>query len=106
MASKQVRKISEVFSKLSRREKQIALAIIDEKKVLDIAYMLALKCNTISTFKKNIYNITDYSNSTSICNEGDVIDHVKFGPGIVEKVVDDKIEVIFRHEIKTLVHNK
>jgi len=38
--------------------------------------------------------------------EGDVIDHVKFGPGIVEKVVDDKIEVIFRHEIKILVHNK
>lgn len=38
--------------------------------------------------------------------EGDIIDHVKFGPGIVEKVVDDKIEVIFRHEIKTLVHNK
>lgn len=37
---------------------------------------------------------------------GDVIDHVKFGPGIVEKVVDDKIDVIFRHEIKTLVHNK
>ena len=24
--------------------------------------------------KKNIYNITDYSNSTSICNEGDVIE--------------------------------
>ena len=39
-------------------------------------------------------------------HQGDVIDHVKFGPGIVEKVVDDKIEVIFRHEIKTLVHNK
>lgn len=38
--------------------------------------------------------------------KGDIIDHVKFGPGIVEKVVDDKIEVIFRHEIKTLVHNK
>lgn len=37
---------------------------------------------------------------------GDIIDHVKFGPGIVEKVVDDKIDVIFRHEIKTLVHNK
>lgn len=37
---------------------------------------------------------------------GDILDHVKFGPGIVEKVVDDKIEVIFRHEIKTLVHNK
>lgn len=38
--------------------------------------------------------------------QGDIIDHSKFGPGIVEKVVDDKIEVIFRHEIKTLVHNK
>lgn len=38
--------------------------------------------------------------------QGDIIDHVKFGPGIVDKVVDDKIEVIFRHEIKTLVHNK
>lgn len=38
--------------------------------------------------------------------QGDIIDHVKFGPGIVEKVVDDKIEVIFRHEIKTLIHNK
>ena len=37
---------------------------------------------------------------------GDIIDHSKFGPGIVEKVVDDKIDVIFRHEIKTLVHNK
>lgn len=39
-------------------------------------------------------------------SQGDIIDHSKFGPGIVEKVVDDKIEVIFRHEIKTLVHNK
>ena len=39
-------------------------------------------------------------------HQGDIIDHVKFGPGIVEKVVDDKIEVVFRHEIKTLVHNK
>lgn len=38
--------------------------------------------------------------------EGDIIDHSKFGPGIVEKVIDDKIEVVFRHEIKTLVHNK
>lgn len=37
---------------------------------------------------------------------GDVIDHSKFGPGIVQKVVDDKIEVIFRHEIKLLIHQK
>ena len=37
---------------------------------------------------------------------GDILDHKKFGPGIVDQVRDDKIEVIFRHEIKTLVHNK
>jgi hypothetical protein len=38
--------------------------------------------------------------------EGDVIDHVKFGPGIVQKIVDGtKIEVVFRHEIKTLIHD-
>lgn len=37
---------------------------------------------------------------------GDILDHSKFGPGIVQKVVDDKIEVIFRHEIKLLIHNK
>lgn len=38
--------------------------------------------------------------------EGDIIDHVKFGPGIVQKIVDGtKIEVVFRHEIKTLIHD-
>lgn len=48
---------------------------------------------------------TPYSVKTRFA-VGDIIDHSKFGPGIVEKVVDDKIEVVFRHEIKTLVHNK
>lgn len=48
---------------------------------------------------------TPYSVKTKF-TEGDIIDHIKFGPGIVEKVIDDKIEVVFRHEIKTLVHNK
>ncbi len=38
---------------------------------------------------------------------GDIIDHPKFGPGIIEKLIDaDKIQVIFRHDIKTLIHNK
>ncbi len=37
---------------------------------------------------------------------GDIIDHPKFGPGVVEKLVDqNKIQVIFRHDIKTLMHN-
>ena len=38
--------------------------------------------------------------------EGDVIDHIKFGPGIVQSVKAQTIEVVFRHDIKTLVHNK
>lgn len=39
--------------------------------------------------------------------KGDLLDHSVFGPGVVQTVVDnDKIEVIFRHEIKTLIHNK
>ena len=35
---------------------------------------------------------------------GELIDHKKFGPGIVQTHVDGKIEVLFQHEIKTLVH--
>lgn len=38
---------------------------------------------------------------------GDVIDHPKFGPGVVEKLIDaDKVQILFRHDIKTLIHNK
>lgn len=37
---------------------------------------------------------------------GDIIDHKKFGPGIVQNLVDDKIEVLFQHELKLLVHGK
>jgi hypothetical protein len=35
----------------------------------------------------------------------DMIDHKKFGPGIVQAIIDGKIEVLFQHEIKTLVHS-
>jgi hypothetical protein len=38
---------------------------------------------------------------------GDVIDHKKFGPGVVQAFVgNEQIEVIFNSDIKTLVHNK
>ncbi len=37
---------------------------------------------------------------------GDILDHKSFGPGIVQNLVDDKIEVLFQHEIKLLVHGK
>lgn len=37
----------------------------------------------------------------------DLIEHPSWGPGVVERVIDtDKIQVIFRHDIKTLIHNK
>lgn len=35
---------------------------------------------------------------------GDLIDHKKFGPGVVQALIDGKIEVLFQHEIKMLVH--
>jgi hypothetical protein len=35
---------------------------------------------------------------------GDLLDHKSFGPGIVQNLVNGKIEVLFQHEIKTLVH--
>lgn len=38
---------------------------------------------------------------------GDVIDHPKFGMGLVEATLgDDKIEVLFKMEEKILIHNK
>lgn len=54
-----------------------------------------------TTSKSQAYSIrTNYG-------KGDIIDHPKFGPGVIDRVMDgNKIEVIFRHDIKTLVHNK
>ena len=72
---------------------------VSPSKVISVSDLWMEKMS--STKKKS----TPYSMAGSF-HEGDIIDHTKFGPGIVEKVVDDKIEVIFRHEIKTLVHNK
>jgi len=39
-------------------------------------------------------------------NHGDIIDHPNFGVGLVEKNIDkNKIEVLFRSDIKILIHN-
>lgn len=39
--------------------------------------------------------------------KGDVISHPNFGDGIVERLIDsNKIEVLFKDEYKTLLHNK
>ena len=38
---------------------------------------------------------------------GDVIDHPTFGQGVVEKLIDDnKIEVLFQDDYRTLMHKK
>ena len=39
-------------------------------------------------------------------SQGDMVDHKTFGLGIVQTLVDGKIEVLFQHDIKTLVHGK
>jgi len=38
--------------------------------------------------------------------KGDLLDHKTFGPGIVQELIDGKIEVLFQHEMKILVHGK
>lgn len=59
---------------------------------------------------ESINSATSKSQAYSIRSkfaQGDIIDHPKFGPGFIDKTIDeDKIEVIFRHEIKVLIHNK
>ena len=66
--------------------------------------------NVSDLWMEKISNATKKSQKYSIKTKfeiGDIIDHVKFGPGIVEGTKDgDKIEVMFRYEIKTLIHNK
>ncbi len=83
----------------SKQNKTRKKSIIGPSKVISVSDLWMEKMS--STKKKS----TPYAMDQKF-TEGDILDHVKFGPGIVEKVVDDKIEVIFRHEIKTLVHNK
>lgn len=47
-----------------------------------------------------------YSPKTAF-HEGDIIEHPTFGAGVIEKLIDhDKIQVIFRSDIKTLIHNR
>lgn len=43
------------FEMLSAREKQVVIGIINENSVTEIAELLKLKANTISTIKKNVY---------------------------------------------------
>lgn len=43
----------------------------------------------------------------TVFEAGQVIDHPKFGPGLIEKVIDaNKIEVVFKTDVKILMHAK
>lgn len=68
-------------------------------KVMSVSDLWMERLNK-TTSKSQPYTIS------SKFKEGDLIDHVKFGPGIVQSVKDNTIEVVFRHDIKTLIHNK
>jgi hypothetical protein len=51
-------------------------------------------------------SLKDYSIRGSFTS-GDIIDHPTFGQGIVERLIDNnKIEVLFKDDFRTLIHNK
>lgn len=51
-----------LFDKLSRREKEVLNFMLKGEQVKDISKKLDLKSNTISTFKKNIFQKTGTTN--------------------------------------------
>jgi hypothetical protein len=55
---------------------------------------------------KNTTDAKAYSIKASFIT-GDVIDHPTFGQGVVEKLIDNnKIEVLFQDDYRTLMHKK
>ena len=83
----------------TRTKKVSGLTPKTSTKIVNISDLWMEKLNK-TTSKSQPYGIDQKY------KEGDVIDHSKFGPGIVQNVKAQTIEVVFRHDIKTLVHNK
>lgn len=54
MNNENIIKSLEIY-KLSKREIDVTLLILDGKRTLDIAEVLRIKSNTVSTIKKNIF---------------------------------------------------
>ena len=54
MNNENIIKSLEIY-KLSKREIEVTLLILDGKRTLDIAEGLRIKSNTVSTIKKNIF---------------------------------------------------
>ena len=83
----------------TRTKKSASASSKGNTKIISISDLWMEKLNK-TTSKSQPYGIDQKY------KEGDVIDHSKFGPGIVQAVKANTIEVVFRHEIKTLIHNK
>lgn len=58
--------ITNPFSILSRREREVLNLILQGTQVKDISASLELKSNTISTFKKNILSKVGVSNNIEL----------------------------------------
>lgn len=54
------------IKKLSPREKEVALHIANGVSTSTIAKTLGIKCNTVSTLKKKIYNKLDVDSSVGL----------------------------------------
>ena len=79
-----------------------------KKKVVSHQKKTKSKANEKSweeALKSSSSDLLDYSPKTKF-SKGDLINHPKFGKGVIEKLIDrNKIEVLFRDETKTLMHN-
>ena len=79
-----------------------------KKKVVSHQKKTKSKANEKSweeALKSSSSDFLDYSPKTKF-SKGDLINHPKFGKGVIEKLIDkNKIEVLFRDDTKTLMHN-
>ena len=79
-----------------------------KKKVISHQKKTKSKANEKSweeAIKSSSSTLLDYSPKAKF-TKGDLINHPKFGKGVIEKLIDkNKIEVLFKDDTKTLMHN-
>lgn len=93
----------------SHNFKDPALAKVTKKKTTRAPRKKAAAIPIAQLWEEEMNKTMTKSQAYSIRSKfkkGDVIDHVKFGTGIVQACMDEKIEVLFKNDIKTLVHGK
>jgi hypothetical protein len=110
--SKTVAKVQCNSCKAEHKYKDPALSLVKRKKSSSMLTKSTAKTRTIAVgdlWIEEMANSTKKSQPYTIKGKffvGDVIEHKLFGPGIVQQVIDDQIEVVFKDQIKNLVHNK